>query len=111
MSEKSSLAHTPNIKPTPNQPNPIHIYPHTILTPHSTLAKNAGAAKASKSAAPAAAEAYSATGSTRTLIVTVPLVLLLFGRFLIILMRMGKRRRSRVRGVWGMRIVRVMRSI
>jgi hypothetical protein len=45
------------------------------------------------------------------LIVTVLLVLLHFGRFLIILMRMGKRRRSRVRGVWGMRIVRVMRSI
>jgi hypothetical protein len=46
------------------------------------------------------------------LIVTVPLVLLPFGRFLIILMRMGKMgRRSRVRGVWGMRIVRVMKSI
>jgi hypothetical protein len=62
--------------------------------------------------APAAAEAYSATGSTRTLTVTALLVLLPFGKFLIILMRMAKMgRMSRVRVVWGMRIVTGMRSI
>ena len=73
--------------------------------------RNAGAAKAFRSAAHAVAEAFSATGSTKTLIVMDPLALLLSGRFLIILRMARMERESRVKVVWGTRRVREIQSI
>jgi len=76
-----------------------------------SIVKNAGAAKAFRSAAHEAVEAFWATGSTRTLTVMDPLAPLLSGRFLIISRMARMERVSRVKVVWETRRARGIRSI